>query len=98
MLQSADEVNIITIGSEAGIGPKSVQLAQYLSAWGVKAKRVKASGSNDAKAILNGYKDTDSDLLVMGAYSRSRLRQSILGGVTEHMLQSANVPIFMLHK
>ena len=93
-------MNIITIGSEAGIGPKSVQLAQYLSAWGVKAKRVKASGSNDAKAILNGYKDTDSDsdLLVMGAYSRSRLRQSILGGVTEHMLQSANVPIFMLHK
>ena len=98
LLEAAEAVNIITIGSEAGVGPKSAQLAQYLSAWGIKTKRVKASGSNDAKAILNGVKDTNSDLLVMGAYSRSRMRQSIFGGVTEHMLQSANIPIFMLHK
>lgn len=97
LLQAADEVNIITCGAEVGVGPKSSQLATYLKFWGVKTKRVKASGSNDAKAILQAYKDLDSDLLVMGAYSRSRLRQRIFGGVSEFMLQKANIPVFMLH-
>jgi nucleotide-binding universal stress UspA family protein len=33
----------------------------------------------------------------MGAYSHSRLRQLILGGVTRHMLGAANLPVFMSH-
>ncbi|RBP50645.1 universal stress protein [Arenicella xantha] len=97
LLLKADQVNIITCGSEAGIGPKSTQLASYLDAWGVKAKRIKASGTDDAKAILQAYQNINSDLLVMGAYSHSRLRQSIFGGVTDYMLKHANIPIFMLH-
>lgn len=97
LLRMADQVHIITSGSESGARPKSMQLASYLEFWGVKAKRVKATGPDDAMAILNAYQDTESDLLVMGAYSRSRLRQSIFGGVTDFMLNRANIPIFMLH-
>jgi hypothetical protein len=97
LLRLADQVTIITCGPEGGAGPKSAQLVSYLSFWGVKAKRVKSEGRDDAKAILKAYQDTDSDLLVMGAYSRSRLRQSIFGGVTEFMLYQANIPILMLH-
>ena len=97
LLRLADQVNIITCGSESGARPKSKQLASYLEFWGVKAKRIKATGPDDAMAILNAYQDTESDLLVMGAYSRSRLRQSIFGGVTDFMLNRANIPIFMLH-
>jgi nucleotide-binding universal stress UspA family protein len=33
----------------------------------------------------------------MGAYSRNRLRERIFGGVTDHMLHKANIPVFMLH-
>ncbi|MFK8029068.1 MAG: universal stress protein [Gammaproteobacteria bacterium] len=40
--------------------------------------------------------ETNSDLLVMGAYSRSRLRQRIFGGVTEYMLTRASIPVLML--
>lgn len=87
----------ITCGSESGAGPKSKQLASYLEFWGVKAKRIKATGPDDAMAILNGYQDIESDLLVMRAYSRSRLRQSSFRGVTDFMLNRANIPIFMLH-
>lgn len=97
LLQIADEVNIITCGPERGLGPKSSQLAAYLNAWGVKSKRIAARGTDDAKAIINACNDTNSDLLVMGAYSRSRLRQRFFGGVTEYMLHQAKIPVLMLH-
>jgi nucleotide-binding universal stress UspA family protein len=97
LLRLADQVNIITCGPERGVGPKSTQLATYLRFWGVKAERLSARGTDDAKALVKAYKDTRSDLLVMGGYSRSRLRQRIFGGVTEFMLHRANIPVLMLH-
>jgi nucleotide-binding universal stress UspA family protein len=97
LLQLAEQVNIISCGSEVGLGPKSGQLATYLRFWGVKSERIRARGSDDAKALIKSYNDSNSDLLVMGAYSRSRLRQRIFGGVTDHMLHRANIPVLMLH-
>ena len=41
--------------------------------------------------------DAGTDLLVMGAYTHSRMRQLILGGVTRHVLAEATVPLFMAH-
>ena len=97
LLRQADEVNIITNGPEDRPGPKSAHLKQYLRHWGVKSNHVFTNGLNDTQAILKGYNQTESDLLVMGGYSRSRLRQRVFGGVTEHMLNEANIPIFILH-
>jgi nucleotide-binding universal stress UspA family protein len=42
-------------------------------------------------------RDQDADMLVMGAYGHSRLREAILGGATRNMLQIAEVPVFMAH-
>ncbi len=39
--------------------------------------------------------DFGADLLTMGAYSHSRLRQLILGGVTRHVLENADIPVLM---
>ena len=97
LLQRAEQVNILTFGTEGGVGPKSTHLATYLRFWGVKAERITVREDSDAKAIIKGCKESQSDLLVMGAYSRSRLRQRIFGGVTEYMLERANIPVFMLH-
>lgn len=97
LLQIASEVNIVTCGPERGLGPKSTQLAAYLRAWGVKSKRIATRGTDDPKALVKACNDTKSDLLVMGAYSRSRLRQRFFGGVTEYMLHQAKIPVLMLH-
>jgi hypothetical protein len=97
ILQLADEVNIVVSGSESALGPKSNQLANYLRFWGIKPKCYRAHRGEQSEGILKFYKETKSDLLVMGAYSRSRLRERVFGGVTEHMLRSANIPVFMLH-
>ena len=44
-----------------------------------------------------GAADESADLIVMGAYGHSRLREMVLGGVTRHMLQHMTVPVFMSH-
>jgi nucleotide-binding universal stress UspA family protein len=45
--------------------------------------------------LLAAAHEFDCDLLVMGAYSHSRIRQMILGGVTRHVLEHAAVPVMM---
>jgi len=51
--------------------------------------------SKTAKAIMDFVKDDKIDLLVMGAYGRSRLREQILGGVTEHILKNLPCPVLI---
>ncbi|MGI9290516.1 MAG: universal stress protein [Gammaproteobacteria bacterium] len=97
LLQQAQEVNIIALGPENSPGPKSTHLASYLARWGVKANRISGKGRDEEQEMLKLYRETKSDLLVMGAYSRSRLREQVFGGMTEHMLSNANIPVFMLH-
>lgn len=98
LLRRADSVNIVACGPETQLGPKSGQLRNYLKHWGVKAdiKRFRKDTGSQAN-ILTVYEETDSDLLVMGAYSRSRTRETIFGGVTDYMLNKAPKTSVFLH-
>ncbi len=98
LMQQAEQVVVTSSGPENRAGPKSSHLAQYLANWDVKVDRVATPGRDVEKEIKKAYRETDSDLLVMGAYSRPRLRQLIFGGVTEHMLFNADMPALMLHR
>jgi len=97
LLQTAKEVNIITNGAENRPGPKAKHLAKYLAFWGINTNHIKEKESNDSVALMQAYKTSQSDLLVMGGYSRSRFRQQLFGGVTQYMLHEAKIPVFMLH-
>ncbi len=97
VLQRADAVTIAVAGRENGLGPKSTQLAQYLKCWGIEPVIKRISGRNPDKQLMKAYRETQSDLLVMGAYSRSRFRQRLFGGVTDYMLRRPEVPVLMLH-
>ena len=48
-------------------------------------------------ALLNKAHELGADMLVMGAYQHSRLRELLLGGVTRYMLAHADVPLLMRH-
>jgi len=50
-----------------------------------------------ADAILSHAADSNADLLVMGGYGHSRLREFILGGATRGVLQAMTVPVLMSH-
>jgi nucleotide-binding universal stress UspA family protein len=97
LLQLAQHVCIISSGTENRPGPKSSQLAAYLKCWGVQTERVTTRGNDDSKEILSTFRSMKSDLLVMGAYSRSRFSQMIFGGVTDHMLNRASIPVLVRH-
>jgi len=51
----------------------------------------------DADLILNQAADMNADLLVMGAYGHSRLREFVLGGVTRSILKQMTVPVLLSH-
>ena len=97
MLQRAESVHICSCGPESRDGPKATFLAQYLRFWGVKATRSSTKGRNVEKELVKTYDSEDADLIVMGAYSRSRMREVVFGGVSQHLLFETNVPVLALH-
>jgi nucleotide-binding universal stress UspA family protein len=49
------------------------------------------------RTLLDAVHRLPADLLVMGAYAHSPLRELILGGVTQYMLDHADLPVLMRH-
>jgi nucleotide-binding universal stress UspA family protein len=76
-------------------------LAGYLAWHGVKASEVTfaaaGGGAQVAQALLDEAATRGADLIVTGAYTHSRLRQLILGGVTRHVLHTAGIPVLFTH-
>ncbi len=97
LLQNAENVTIISAGRENRLGPKSGQLAAYLTHYGVATDKVVTKGADETGELARACKETGSDLVLMGAYSRARLREVVFGGMTEHMLWKSPVPVIMQH-
>jgi nucleotide-binding universal stress UspA family protein len=62
-----------------------------------EATQVFADDIDVGDMLLSRAADLGSDLLVMGAYGRSRLTELVLGGATRHILQQMTVPVLMSH-
>ncbi|HTV84635.1 MAG TPA: universal stress protein [Dyella sp.] len=71
----------------------------YLAHHGIAAKPhfIRVAADEAGKTILNKARETQAGLLVMGAYSHSRIRERVLGGATRYVLANADLPIFMQH-
>lgn len=73
-------------------------VALYLARHGVKVTVTRESSGGDVgSAALSRAADLDIDLIVMGGYGHSRLREWIMGGVTKTMLEHMTVPVLMSH-
>lgn len=97
LLQAARSVTIVTSGAEDRAGPKSSHLTEYLKHWGIEAAHIEKPGKRIEPELLEAYKEAGGDLLVAGAYSRSRWREKVFGGTTEYLLRKARVPVLMQH-
>ena len=62
-----------------------------------RVKAVQSGGTAIGKLILTQADEEEADLLVMGGYGHSRLREMMLGGVTRHMLEHMSVPVLFAH-
>ena len=56
-----------------------------------------SKGVGVGNVILNTATDYGSDLIVMGAYGHSRMRQWIMGGASKTLLSSMAVPVMLSH-
>ena len=97
LLAQAARVVVMAVGNGAEPEPTAGQLAGSLAWHGIAAEvRHVAQGSRRVRDILLvEAKGLRADLLVIGAYSHSRMRQIVFGGVTEHMLDHAHLPVLM---
>ena len=102
LLKAADLVNIAIIAPQSH-GPERSDpggaLSQLLARHGVKTDvSVLAKTMPRVSDVLCRHiRDFNADLVVMGAYGHSRIREAILGGTTRNMLEDAEVPVFMAH-
>jgi nucleotide-binding universal stress UspA family protein len=76
-----------------------VDLAKHLARHGlqVSLKRITSPEIDVASTILSYAADSNADMIVMGGYGHSRLREFVLGGVTRSILETMTVPALMSH-
>ncbi|MGB6087740.1 universal stress protein [Parvibaculum sp.] len=98
-LEKARNVTILCVGGkELDPGPGST-LADYLALHGVVADvhLVDAGSRAVGEVLLEHAEQAKADLLVMGGYGHSRLREFLIGGVTQHVRAHATIPVLMAH-
>ncbi len=85
-------------GSDHGDIP-SADIALHLARHGVRAE-ASQTVSNDIDVgdiLLSRLSDLGADLVVMGAYGHSRMRELMMGGVTRDLLRHMTIPVLMSH-
>lgn len=102
LLSPESTVEVLVVGDNvpaARSQEPGADLALHLARHDLKAtaKRTGGKGIGAADAILSYASDFGADLIVMGGYGHSRLRQMVMGGATRGVLESMTVPVLMSH-
>ena len=101
ILELAKQVRIVTVVNEKALGSKrsGEELAKNLARHGIDVVLDNVDAKGDTiGALLESYTSSQgADMLVMGAYGHSRLREFVLGGATRSMLSKPSLPILLSH-
>ncbi len=102
LLAMSGAVTVLLVDPEEDADIEAAEdLVAHLARHGLRAKtqviRHQLATSLVADTLLAQIARLDADLLIMGAYGHSRLREMILGGVTRDILRNMNVPVLMSH-
>jgi len=98
LLTSAKEVTVLRVEEEewyAGTEDLDIHLTRH----GVKTviSKVLPREVRTGRSLLYAARDAEADMMVMGAYTRSKLRQLMLGSVTGYVMEHAVLPVLMCH-
>ncbi len=96
-LREAESVRVLSVHSARTPTRVARELSEFLAWHGVHSvtEPIEPDGRAVGEAVLRACTDDGVDMLVMGAYTHSRLRQLILGGVTRHVLDNSTIPVVM---
>jgi len=100
-MRNAESVHILAINlapDQHGGLPGS-GITEHLGRHDIDVNTVRVDDTSDALAdiIIGEAQKLDIDLIIMGAYGQSRLRERILGGTTYRMLNNSPIPMLMSH-
>lgn len=97
-LKTASFVHIASVGEEGEVFPQ-VAANTYLSRHGIASDLHELAGSNsNAAQVLHDFAlSKQANFLVIGAYGRSRFRETLLGGTTRSLLSTSKIPLLLAH-
>ncbi len=101
LLRKADSVQLVSVTGEKALPAAATldRLCVHLQRHGISAEqhRLPADGKDAGSVLLSHSETKGADLMVMGAYGQSRLREFILGGATATLLMNDRIPTFLAH-
>jgi nucleotide-binding universal stress UspA family protein len=99
LMREAQAVTVLTTEKRQKRRPNGDDLLTYLSCHEIDATLsiMDTRSRSVPEALLANARELDADLLVLGGYSRHRLREVIMGGVTRHLLADSDIPLLMVH-
>jgi nucleotide-binding universal stress UspA family protein len=103
VMQAAEVVDAVLIDPVPtfdGHGPEpGADLAAYLARHGISANVhcLPREGRDTSESLMRAAGDLEADLMVMGGYGHSRLRQRIFGGTTTNILKTPRITVLMAH-
>ena len=101
LLARAASVTILEVSARklASDDATSADIARHLTRHGIRAETIRTvlAGTSTPDLLLNYAADVSADLLVVGGYGHSRLRELVLGGVTHELLRHMTLPVLMSH-
>lgn len=99
ILETKDAVRVVTVDDGTSLSETGAKmLVAHLERHGIRAdaERIKRNGSI-ARSIVDYCARVDAGLLVMGAYEHSKFSEDLVGGVTNDVLKSIDIPVLMAH-
>lgn len=99
-LRASSNTRLVTVDPDDSEPQEdAVNITAHFNRYGAKAevRCVDSSGRSVSEVLLNEARRMAADLIVMGAYGHSRLREWIIGGTTREMIRRSEIPILLAH-
>ena len=99
VLQKADRVSLLVPEDQSDLDIGSSEILRFLEDQGIQAVETILQSTNGriGTRILVSAEGVGADLIVMGAYGRSRGREMVLGGATQAVIDRTALPVLMVH-
>jgi len=96
MLAQVEKIDVVSVSSDE---TEATAIATYISRHGIIAEThlIDTSKNGVGQVLLEQATKLRSQLLVMGAYGHSRIRELVLGGATKYILEHAQLPVLFMH-
>jgi nucleotide-binding universal stress UspA family protein len=99
LMETAEQVQIMTVGPTTRDALSEQEIVRFLRRHGIEARahNLPDHGGDTGQIILDFAHSQGADLIVAGAYGRSRLRELIMGGVSRRLMRDSDIPVLSAH-